>query len=946
MIRVTRVVTTAVALVALAAAAPLPAFAAPPPGSLSRAGGERGDGAEALPAGWRLIGEGADRELVWTSPDPVPMGDARVEFYAGERLLGRPAPAADGHAFRLKADGVRLGSAKELRVMAAGRRLDAGTPGDADAASRAPRTTRPAAPSPRAEAPLPVNPVDPGTPGAYRTVSGAYDLPSVRLPGYAEPIEMRAEVVGPAGAPGKRPLALFLHGRHGTCYAGEEEVTGDWPCAPGTKPIPSHKGYLRAQRLLASQGYVTVSISANGINGQDHAAEDGGAQARSSLVRRHLSHWADWSAAPSGAPAAVRATAPADLSRVLLVGHSRGGEGVNRAALDSLHRPPADQDGAPGPACWTIRGNVLIGPTIFGQNPAPDVPSMTVLPGCDGDVSDLQGQIYVDGTRGVGSGSALQSAVYMVGANHNFFNSEWTPGQAEAPAFDDFWSDEVPDPVCSPGAATRLTATQQQAAGATYIAAAAQLFVGGDDRVRPLLDGTGRRAPSAGPARVLSHAVGAHRAPGFLPGPGLTVSGGGRLCAQIDPDPARACLPQTEGQAGGQSPHFAFWETSPEPGRDAVRMTWSGTGKPVTLRSARPVSLKGSGSLALRVIVPPNTTGTRLEIGLVDASGRRAQLGRAQLDGLPGSDRTASHWGREVRVPLAMALRDKLDLTRITTLELTPRGGSGQAWLMDAWGWRPGTPAAVPGAMPRVDIGRLTVDEGDSGVRTYRVPVQVSGEGSGQVRVFVTQPDSEEVISRIVTVRPGSQSLDVPVEVTGNTRYGYDLSRDVSVKAVKGVAVGSHRGGVTARNDDERPTVTLTPVAHDVTEGAPLTWRLTLSEAADVEVGGVLEILPVTGGQELSTADVAPSWLEENFGSVPDPAVPLSRLGWEGENTAVWADVPPGRTSLDVTIPTVRDTVAEPTETLRARLTTYDDDGEPHHGPEFTGTVRDAAAPM
>ncbi|MFG2639466.1 hypothetical protein ACGFYP_00555 [Streptomyces sp. NPDC048370] len=945
MIRVTRVVTTAVALVALAAASPLPAFAEPSPGSPSRAGGERGAAADgALPEGWRLTGEGADRELVWTSPDRVPMGDARVEFYSGNRLIGRPAPAADGHAFRLKADGIRLGSAEDLRVMAAGRRLDVGTPGGAGAASKAPRK-RPTAPSGKAEAPLPVNPVDPGTPGAYKTVSGEYDLPSVRLPGYATPIEMRAVVVGPTGAPGKRPLALFLHGRHGTCYGPEELVTGDWPCAPGTKPIPSHKGYLRAQQLLASQGYVTVSISANGINAQDHAADDAGAQARSSLVRQHLTRWADWSEQPSGAPAAVRATAPADLSRVLLVGHSRGGEGVNRAALDSLHRPPADQDGAPGPARWTIRGNVLIGPTIFGQNPAPDVPSMTMLPGCDGDVSDLQGQIYVDGTRGVGRGAALQSAVYMVGTNHNYFNSEWTPGQAEAPASDDFYEGEVKDPVCSPGAATRLTAAQQQTAGATYIAAAAQLFVAGDDRVRPLLDGTGRRAPSAGPARVLSHAVGGHRTPGFLPGPALTVSGGGRLCAQIDPDPARACLPQNDDQTAGQSPHFASWDASPEPGRDAVALRWqgAGVGSKVTVRSDRPVSLKGSDALALRVIVPPNTTGTRMDIALVDADGRRAQLGRAQLDGLPGSERTASHWGREVRVPMALAIRSKLDLTRITSLELTPRGGSGQAWLMDAWGWRPGTPAALPGAMPRIDIGRLTVDEGDSGVKTYRVPVHVSGQGSGQVRVFTPAPDSDEVTSRIVTVRPGSQTIDVPVEVTGNTRFGYDLSRDVSVKAVKGVAVGSHRGGVTARNDDAKPTVTVAPVADDVTEGKPLTWRVTLSEVADVEVGGVLELLPVTGGPELSSADVAPAWLEETFGRVPDPAVPLSQLGWEGATATLWADVPAGRTSVDVTIPTVTDTVAEPTETLKARLTTYDENWDPHHGPEFTGSVRDAA---
>ncbi|MEU6948664.1 hypothetical protein ABZ957_26065 [Streptomyces sp. NPDC046316] len=940
MIRVTRAVTAALALLALTAASPGTAFAEPSPGSLARAGspGQQGrDGNEGeLPEGWRLTGKGAGRELVWTPTDPVPMGDARVEFFAGNRLLGIPVPAADGTAYRLRADGLRLGSPGDLKVLAGGRRLDA----EADASTESSRGRPPAAAA-RKGTVLPVNPVDPGAPGSYRTVSGEYDLKSIRLPGYAEPIEMRAMVVGPADAPGKRPLALFLHGRHGTCYGDGDDATGQWPCPTGTKPVPSHKGYLRAQKLLASQGYVTVSISANGINGQDHLADDAGAQARSSLVRQHLARWADWSADRSGAPSAVRAASPADLSRVLLVGHSRGGEGVNRAALDSTHRPPADQDGYQGPVRWTIQGNVLIGPTIFGQNPAPDVPSLTMLPGCDGDVSDLQGQIYVDGTRGVSRGAALQSAVYMVGANHNFFNSEWTPGQAEAPAFDDFYEGDIPDPVCSPGKGTRLTASQQQAAGATYIAAAAHLFVAGDDRVRPLLDGTGRRALSAGPARVLSHAVGAHRTPGFLPGPSTAVTGG-RVCAQIDPDPKRACL---SPDGPGRSPHFASWEASPEPGRDAVAFTWPAgrTGSPVTVRSLQSVSLKGSEALALRVIVPPNAAGTRLDVTLVDASGRRAHLGRTQVDGLPGSERTASHWAREVRVPLAPAARGGLDLTRITTLELTPRGGSGSAWLMDAWGWRPGTPAAGPTtAMPRVDIGRLTVDEGDSGVRTYRVPVHVSGQGSGQVRVFVPEPGTDKSTSRIVTVRPGSQDIDVPVEVRGNTRYGYDFSQDVSVKAERGVAVGSHRGGVTARNDDAMPTATLTPVAADVTEGKPLTWRLTLSEAADVEIGGSLSLLPVAGGAELSSADVGRSWLEEHFGEPPARPVPLSGL-WGGEEPSFSVHVPAGMTSAEVQVPTVADTVREPTEYLRTRLITYDADWEPHEGPEFTGSVRDAA---
>ncbi|WP_405544717.1 hypothetical protein OG478_28765 [Streptomyces phaeochromogenes] len=883
-----------------------------------------------LPAGWQITGTRSGQQLTWRSTTPVPMGDAAVEFYSGDRLLGRPLAAKDGHTFGLALQGVELGPAKDLQVRAAGRRLDeAGAKAD----SQRRRSQAPVKPS----ALPPANPVDPGVPGPYRTVSGEYELKSVKLPDFPEPVEMRAAVVAPAGAQGKRPLALFLHGRHPTCYTGgpDGEFVGDWPCPTDSKPVPSHRGYLHDQKLLASQGYVTVSISANGVNGQDFAAEDGGAQARSSLVRQHLARWANWSGAGrTSAPEVVRKAARADLSRVLLVGHSRGGEGVNRAAMDSLSKPPADKDGYRGPVRWKIRGTVLIGPTIFGQNPAPEVPSMTILPGCDGDVYDLQGQIFVDGTRGVSRGAALHSAVYMVGANHNYFNTEWTPGQAQAPANDDFWNEEEsPDAVCTPGTATRLTAKKQQAAGSTYIAAAARVFVAGDDRVRPLLDGSGVRAKSAGSARVLTHAVGARRAGAFLPDPSVKVDGG-RLCEQVDPDPATACLNPDEP---GGSPHFAGWETDREPGRNAVALDWSTPGSAVRVRPERPVSVTGAKSLALRVIVPPNTTGTRLDVSLTDTAGRRATLGDIRLDGLPGTERTTSYWGQEVRVPLTAATAAGLDLKQVKSLELTPRSGSGKAWLIDAWGWRPGMADVRPVSPPRVDIGRLTADEGDSGVKTYQVPIRLSGQGSGQIRLFVSDPETRETTSRVVTVRPGTESIDVPVDVPGNTRYSYGTAYNVFAKAVHDTVVGNHLGGVTVKDDDPMPTLSVAPVPSRVTEGQSLTWRITQSAVADTEIWIDSAFVPVDGA-ELSSTDVDPAWLEETTGESPTPSRPLS--GMEGLYLPL--AVPQGELSTDVTIPVVADGVTEPEESLRIQLFLWTAEGEQVEGPVLDGTVADA----
>lgn len=118
------------------------------------------------------------------------MGDARVEFRTGDRLLGVPKQARGGRTFRLALGEMRPEQLTDLQVTAAGRRLDA----TADDTHRSgPRVARMPAQGP-------ANGVDPGKPGSYRTVTGECDLDPVRLPGFGTPVEMTAEVVAPKGA--------------------------------------------------------------------------------------------------------------------------------------------------------------------------------------------------------------------------------------------------------------------------------------------------------------------------------------------------------------------------------------------------------------------------------------------------------------------------------------------------------------------------------------------------------------------------------------------------------------------------------------------------------------------------------------------------------------------------------------------------------------------------
>ncbi|MEU8658548.1 hypothetical protein [Actinoplanes philippinensis] len=861
----------AVAASTLLLGAPAPASADPPKPVPS-----------VLPPGWSF-GAGS---LTWTSEEVIPPGDARVEFWSGDRLLGHARPAADLRTFVLP--GGARGRLTDLQVRIGGERVDAAAP-----------TTRQrrAATAPATLPDLPATAVDPGVKGPYATTTGEYTLPGVKLSTYPSPVEMQAVVVAPKGAPGARPLAVFLHGRHWSCFAGDDlnSISLEWPCPAGSQPVPSHRGYLQAQELLASQGYVTVSISANGVNAQDLADTDGGAQARSSLVRMHLDRWAGWSGSGRAeAPAIVRAAPRADLSRVFLMGHSRGGEGVNRAAVDSLD-PPAHDDYR-GRVRWTIRGLLLIGPTLFGQNPQPDVPSATILPGCDGDVSDLQGQMFVDATRGVSSGRALHSALYMIGANHNFFNTEWTPGQAAGPAIDDFRREG--DPLCTPGpGAVRLTAAQQQTAGATYIAAAARLFALGDDRARPLLDGTGVRAPSAGPVRVLSHAIGANRTAAVVPDETLGVRNA-RLCDQVPAAAEDSCISPDDPVM--RSPHFVSL-TVPEPGRKVVALDGGVT---AALTPAKALPVAGSRALAMRLIVPPNAPATGFAVTVIDDRGRRADLGTATVAGLPGSDWTRSHWAQEVRLPLPAGVRS------VARLEITPRG-DGPAWLIDAWGWRPGTPAPRPADLNRIDVGEITVDEGDSGTDSYTVRVTSKGPRTATVRLSVVDGRTYRATSWVAEVKPGTSVIPVPVSVPGNTTYGGDRRWTVVAKAIRGVVVGDYDGGVVVREDEPAPEATITPSA-TAAEGSPLTWTITLSAAVDDFTYLIFLPQSPASGPELSSTDLDPQWFTENSGEDPEPSRPLS-----GSGLQPFVEVPTGTTSVQLSMPTVADGQAEGAEHTR-----------------------------
>jgi len=251
--------------------------------------------------------------------------------------------------------------------------------------------------------------------------------------------EVWARVYRPADiSGGPYPLVMILHGNHETCGTGSNpridnncQYTTLGTCPDGYTMVPSYLGYSYLADLLASWGYVVVSINANrGITcGMGITFDDGLVLARGRLVLKHLQTLSDWNR-NGGTPDSlgVELQGKLDFSQVALIGHSRGGEGM-RAAYN-LYR----DSGSPWPARIVtplgVQGIFEFAPVDGQSSRTLNADSTTwnvLLPMCDGDVSDLQGVKPFDRMlRVFAEARPTQKSSYTVwGANHNFYNTEW-----------------------------------------------------------------------------------------------------------------------------------------------------------------------------------------------------------------------------------------------------------------------------------------------------------------------------------------------------------------------------------------------------------------------------------------------------------------------------------------------------------------------------------------
>ncbi len=271
-------------------------------------------------------------------------------------------------------------------------------------------SSTPTLPAPGAIAtvvPTGISPVPvPPAPVARAYTLGQADVTVKVANDVVEPLELRGTIAAPDG-PGPHPVVLVLHGSHAVCPMQPQSPEEPAICPQATQ-FRNDPGLGYLLEALAAQGALALAPDLNTV----FRAEFGGLEQQDEriqfVIKRHLEQLA------AGAPAfGLSPGTSVDPTRLYLIGHSQGGTSAFQLAA-------AWADGSPA------RGLLLIAPPVpAGIDVAPplDVPLAVVLPECDGDVSFLEGQHYVEAARLDPGRRSTAVTYFLQGGNHNFFNT-------------------------------------------------------------------------------------------------------------------------------------------------------------------------------------------------------------------------------------------------------------------------------------------------------------------------------------------------------------------------------------------------------------------------------------------------------------------------------------------------------------------------------------------
>jgi hypothetical protein len=235
-----------------------------------------------------------------------------------------------------------------------------------------------------------------------------------------EQVEIRGQLYMPDWTRRTRPspLIILVHGNHGSCDTGQDSTQAT--CAQFKH---NENGYAYLAENLATWGYTTFSISQDQLMMRQDNNKGKGMHNRRMLIAAALDAISAASRA-RGLPVDTHTTIGTtlsghlDMTRIGLMGHSRGGDAV--ANFLDYNRIRTD-----GPR-YPIRGVISLAPVDYERKAPYGMPFMSILPMCDGDVSNLQGARLFERSQYVNPGDPFpRIQVEHLGAIHNWYNSVW-----------------------------------------------------------------------------------------------------------------------------------------------------------------------------------------------------------------------------------------------------------------------------------------------------------------------------------------------------------------------------------------------------------------------------------------------------------------------------------------------------------------------------------------
>ncbi|MEX2498301.1 MAG: hypothetical protein WD397_05435 [Wenzhouxiangellaceae bacterium] len=280
-------------------------------------------------------------------------------------------------------------------------------------------------------------------PGPYRVETLTYGSGSERRrTEYAEQVAWESQSVDARDMLG-RPSGLGINLRQRWLGYGLDELPLNgrvWYPAEVEQPLPlvlivhgnhdmmeySDPGYAWIGEHLASRGHVAVSVDQNFLNGSAFGGLDRENATRAWILLEHLAAWRQWQRNPEHPLHRL-----VDLGKVILIGHSRGGEAAAlAAAFNRLDHHPEDA-AIEFDYGFGIQGVGAIAPVDGQFQPSgkptelADISYFLIHGGMDGDVSYMVGDRQWMRTSPDIAQGRFSASLYVHHANHGQFNTAW-----------------------------------------------------------------------------------------------------------------------------------------------------------------------------------------------------------------------------------------------------------------------------------------------------------------------------------------------------------------------------------------------------------------------------------------------------------------------------------------------------------------------------------------